>query len=132
MIENLLTTAVAALLVWKVLLLIPMVPGKLIDTRNFSSLPRWQYNWFNVFLTSLGLASLVVAGFAVTGNSWVFLPALVLALLYIIVCFLDLFEIFPVVKDKLPVQLLILEAIILGSAGVLLVISITGLRIQSI
>jgi hypothetical protein len=129
MIENLLTTAVATLLVWKVLLLIPMVPGKLIDTRDFSSLPRWQYNWFNVFLTSLGLASLVVAGFAVTGNSWVFLPALVLALLYIIVCFLDLFEIFPVVKDKLPVQLLILEAIVLGSAGVLLVISITGLRI---
>jgi hypothetical protein len=129
MIENLLTTAVATLLVWKVLLLIPMVPGKLIDTRDFSSLPRWQYNWFNVFLTSLGLSSLVVAGFAVTGNSWVFLPALVLALLYIIACFLDLFEIFPVVKDKLPVQLLILEAVVLGSAGVLLVISITGLRI---
>jgi hypothetical protein len=129
MIENLLTTAVAALLVWKVLLLIPMVPGKLIDTRDFSSLPRWQFNWFNFFLTSLGLASLVVAGFAVTGNSWVFLPALVLALLYIIVCFLDLLEIFPVVKDKLPVQLLILEAIVLGSAGVLLVIAIAGLRI---
>jgi hypothetical protein len=106
-----------------------MVPGKLIDTRDFSSLPRWQFNWFNFFLTSLGLASLVVAGFAVTGNSWVFLPALVLALLYIIVCFLDLLEIFPVVKDKLPVQLLILEAIVLGSAGVLLVIAIAGLRI---
>jgi hypothetical protein len=129
MIENLLTTAVAALLVWKVLLLIPMVPGKLIDTRDFSSLPRWQYNWFNVFLTSLGLASLVVAGFAVTGNNWVFLPALVIALLYIITCFLDLFEIFPVVKDKLPVQLLILEAIILASAGVLTVVSIAGLQI---
>jgi hypothetical protein len=95
----------------------------------FLHLPRWQFNWFNVFLTSLGLASLVVAGFAVTGNSWVFLPALVLALLYIIVCFLDLLEIFPVVKDKLPVQLLILEAIVLGSAGVLLVIAIAGLRI---
>jgi hypothetical protein len=129
MIENLLTTAVATLLVWKVLLLIPMVPGKLIDTRDFSSLPRWQYNWFNVFLTSLGLASLVVAGFAVTGNSWVFLPALVLALLYIIVFFLDLFEIFPVVKDKLPVQLLILEAIVLASAGILVIVSIAGLRI---
>jgi hypothetical protein len=45
------------------------------------------------------------------------------------VCFLDLLEIFPVVKDKLPVQLLILEAIVLGSAGVLLVIAIAGLRI---
>jgi hypothetical protein len=129
MIENLLTIAVAALLVWKVLLLIPMVPGKLIDTRDFSSLPRWQYNWFNVFLTSLGISSLIIAGFAVTGNTWVFLPALIIALLYIIACLLDLFEIFPVVKDKLPIQLLILEAIVLGSAGVLLVVSIAGLRI---
>jgi hypothetical protein len=129
MIENLLTTAVAAFTCLEGIIAYSYGARKLIDTRDFSSLPRWQYNWFNVFLTSLGLASLVVAGFAVTGNSWVFLPALVLALLYIIVCFLDLFEIFPVVKDKLPVQLLILEAIVLGSAGVLLVISIAGLRI---
>jgi hypothetical protein len=129
MVENLLTTAVAALLVWEVLLLIPMMPGKLIDTRDFSSLPRWQYNWFNFFLTSLGLVSLVVAGFAVAGNTWVFWLTPVLALLYIIVCLLDLFEIFPVVKDKLPVQLLILEAIVLASAGILVIVSIAGLRI---
>lgn len=72
--QSLLATVTAALLVWEALLLIPMVPGKLIDTRDFSPLPRWQYNGFNVYLTSLGLASFVVAGFAMgqasTGPSW--------------------------------------------------------------
>jgi hypothetical protein len=126
--ETLLTTIVAALLVWEVFLLIPMVPGKLIDTRDFSTLPRWQYNLFNAFLTSLGMASLVVAGFAVMGYAWVFLPALIIGSLYVTFSFLDLFEIFPVVKDKLPLQLILLEAIVLASGGVLIVFSIAGLR----
>lgn len=34
--QSLLATVTAALLVWEALLLIPMVPGKLIDTRDFS------------------------------------------------------------------------------------------------
>jgi hypothetical protein len=127
--ETLLTTIVAALLVWEVFLLIPMVPGKLIDTRDFSTLPRWQYNLFNAFLTSLGMASLVVAGFGVMGYAWVFLPALIIGSLYVTFSFLDLFEIFPVVKDKLPLQLILLEAIVLASGGVLIIFSIAGLRL---
>jgi hypothetical protein len=127
--ETLLTTIVAALLVWEVFLLIPMVPGKLIDTRDFSTLPRWQYNLFNAFLTSLGMASLVVAGFGVMGYAWVFLPALIIGSLYVTFSFLDLFEIFPVVKDKLPLQLILLEALVLASGGVLIVFSIAGLRL---
>jgi hypothetical protein len=127
--ETLLTTIVAALLVWEVFLLIPMVPGKLIDTRDFSTLPRWQYNLFNAFLTSLGMASLVVAGFGVMGYAWVFLPALIIGSLYVTFSFLDLFEIFPVVKDKLPLQLILLEALVLASGGVLIIFSIAGLRL---
>lgn len=127
MIETILII-IAALLVWEVLLLAPMVPGKLIDTRDFSQLPRWQYNWFNVFLTSLSLVSLVVAGFAVFGSVWALWPALILSILYIIVFAFDLFEVFPVVKDKPPVQLLILESLSLASAGVLLIVSIAGLQ----
>jgi hypothetical protein len=127
--ETLLTTIVAALLIWEVFLLIPMVPGKLIDTRDFSTLPRWQYNLFNAFLTSLGMASLVVAGFAVMGYAWVFLPALIIGSLYVTFSFLDLFEIFPVVKDKLPLQLILLEALVLASGGVLIIFSIAGLRL---
>ncbi|MCX5110148.1 hypothetical protein OOK13_16670 [Streptomyces sp. NBC_00378] len=127
--QSLLGTVIAALLVWEALLLIPMVPGKLIDTRDFSPLPRWQYNSFNVYLTSLGLASFVVAGFAMAGQHWAFVAALVLSLGYIAVFAADLGAVFPVVPDPLPVQLLVLEAIALASAGVIAVIAIQGVRL---
>lgn len=126
---DVLATAVAALLVWQALLLIPMVPGKLIDTRDFTPLPRWQFNAFNVFLTSLGMATFVTAGFAITEAQWVFPVAIVLGLLYVLVFAADLGAVFPVVPDRLPVQLLILEAISLASAGVLVVIAIQGVRL---
>lgn len=106
-----------------------MVPGKLIDTRDFAPLPRWQYNCFNVFLTSLGLASFVVAGFAMANQDWAFVAALVLGLLYIGVFAADLGEVFPVVPDPIPVQLLVLEAIALASAGLIVVIGIQGMRL---
>jgi hypothetical protein len=125
---SLLSTTIAALLVWEVLLLVPMVPGKLVDTRDFSALPRWQYNGFNVFLTSLGLGSLVVAGFALVGQTWTFPAALVLAVLYLAAFAADLFEVFPVVDDPLPVQLLVLESVSLASAGVIVVLAIQGIR----
>jgi hypothetical protein len=127
--QSLSATTIAALLVWETLLLIPMVPGKLIDTRDFTPLPRWQYNGFNVFLTSLGLAGFTVAGFAMANQHWVFVAALVLGLLYVAVFAADLGAVFPVVPDPLPVQLLVLEAIALASAGVIVVIGIQGMRL---
>jgi len=122
-------TATAGLLVWCVLLLIPMVPGGLIDTRDFSSLPRWQYNAFNVFLTSLGIVTLVTAWFALSGGTAALVTALVLGCAYVAVFGLDLAGIFPKVADPLPVQLLILESIDLASAGVLVVVAAQGLRL---
>ena len=124
---DILLVLVACLLVWQVLLLAPMVPGKLIDTRNFNSLPRWQYNGFNIFLTSLSLFSLIIAGLAVLGKGWVFIPSLICSLLYLFVFGFDLFEVFPVVKDKAPLQLLILECISFASSGILFVVSLVGL-----
>lgn len=127
--HSLLSTAAGAFLVWQTLLLIPMVPGKLVDTRDFSPLPRWQYRLFNVFLTSLGLVSFAVAWFVLEGQPWAFVATLVLAILYAAVFFADLLAIFPVVPDPLPVQLLVLEAISLASAGVGIVIAIQGIRL---
>lgn len=115
---------VGVLLVMITLILIPMVPGGLIDTRDFSPLPRWQYNLFNVFLTSLGLASFVTAGFAIAAVPWAFVAAIVLGLLYVAVFALDLAKIFPVVPDHMPVQLLVLEVIDLALAGALAVIAV--------
>lgn len=118
---------VACFLVAMVLILIPMVPGGVIDTRDFAELPRWQFNTFNVFLTSLGIASFVVAGFALARAPWVFVAALVLALLYCAVFAFDLAKIFPAVTDPLPTPLIILEVIDLALGGVLAVIAIQGM-----
>lgn len=125
--HSLLATLTGAFLIWEALLLIPMVPGKLIDTRDFSPLPRWQYNGFNAYLTLLGLASFVVAGFSLADQPWVFAAALVLSLGYIAVFAADLGAVFPVVADPPPVQLLVLEAVALASAGVGAVIAIRGM-----
>jgi hypothetical protein len=121
-------TMASVLLVWTVLVLIPMVPGGMIDTRDFAGLPRWQFNAFNVFLTSLGLASLVTAWFTLDGGHPALAVALVIGLLYIGVFGFDLAGIFPKVADRLPVQLLVLEVLDLAAAGALVVVTVQGLR----
>ncbi|MFW2513975.1 hypothetical protein ACNI3K_09375 [Demequina sp. SO4-13] len=122
-----LTTVVAVLLVAMTLILTPMAPGGLVDTRVFAPLPRWQFNLFNAFLVSLGLASLIIAGFSVGGATWVYTPAIVVGALFIAVYAADLAEIFPVVPDRMPSHLLVLEVINLALAGTLVVLSIKGL-----
>ena len=125
---DVMNVAVAAVLVWTTLLLIPMVPGKLVDTRDFSALPRWQYNSFNVLLTTFGLAGLVVAVWLVVAPSDALLWASVVIGLFFVAVFLaDLMEIFPVVPDPLPSQLLVLEVLALASAGVIIVLASAAL-----
>ncbi len=121
-----LTLAVAVLLVAMTLILTPMAPGGIIDTRDFAPLPRWQFTLFNIFLVSLGLASFVVAGFSLSGATWVYVPAIVLGALFIAVYAADLAEVFPVVPDRMPSQLLVLEVINLALAGTLVTLSIRG------
>jgi hypothetical protein len=121
-------TVTAVLLVWSVLVLIPMAPGGMIDTRDFAALPRWQFNGFNVFLTSLGLAGLVTAWFALDGGRPAFAVAVVVGCLLIAVFGFDLAGIFPRVADPLPVQLLVLEVLDLAAAGALVAVAVQGLR----
>ncbi len=121
-----LLTLSACLLVALCLILVPMAPGGVVDTRDFSALPRWQYRLFNVFLVSLGLASLTTATFAVLGTE-VFFAAVVIGLLYVLVFALDLAKVFPVVEDPLPPQLLVLEVLDLALGGVLVVVAVEGL-----
>ena len=120
---------VAVLLVWQVLLLIPMVPGMLIDTRDFSDLPRWQFNGFNILLTSLGLSTFIAAGYALAEKQLAFWAALFIGTIFLVLTALDLFKVFPNVKDKPPVQLLVLEAIGFASAGVLATVAFYSIRL---
>ena len=122
-----LMTTMACILVAMTLILIPMVPGGLVDTRDFAELPRWQFRLFNVFLTSLGIASFVTVGLLLVGVSWASIAALVIGALYGAVFALDLGRIFPVVTDPLPSQLLVLEVLDLALAGVLVVLAVQAL-----
>jgi hypothetical protein len=120
-------TTTACLLVALCFTLTPMAPGGQVDTRDFSALPRWQFNSFNVFLISLGIASLVASGFAIAEVPGSLVAALILGVLYAAVFALDLGRIFPVVKDALPPQLLVLEVLSLALAGVVVTLAIKGM-----
>lgn len=120
-------TATACLLVALCFTLTPMAPGGQVDTRDFSALPRWQYTFFNIFLISLGIASLVTSGFAIAEVPGSLVAALVLGVLYTAVFALDLGRIFPVVKDALPTQLLVLEVFSLALAGVTVTLALKGI-----
>lgn len=114
---ELLAAMVAAALCAMFALLVPMVPGGLVDTRDFSEMPRWQFRLFNVFLVSLGVATLATAWLVIGGTSAAFLASIVVAGLYCLVFAADLGKVFPVVKDSLPVQLIVLEALSLAIAA---------------
>ncbi len=120
-------TTLACLLVALCFTLTPMAPGGQVDTRDFSSLPRWQFTLFNVFLISLGVATLVTAGFALAEVRGSLVAALVIGILYVAVFALDLGRVFPVVEDALPSQLLVLEVASLAMAGVVATLAIKGM-----
>lgn len=120
-------TAIACLLVALCFTLTPMAPGGQVDTRDFSALPRWQFTLFNVFLIGLGVVTLVTAGFAVAEVQGSLVAAFIIGILYTAVFALDLGRVFPVVKDALPSQLLVLEVASLALAGVVVTLAIKGL-----
>jgi len=66
---------------------------------------------FNVFLTSMGIASLVVAYFVWRGNRWSFVAASICGFCYLLVYMLDLGHIFPLSPSQMPTALLSIELI---------------------
>ncbi|MEU9314921.1 hypothetical protein [Streptomyces sp. NPDC048295] len=71
----------------------------------------------------------VAAGFAMTNHHRALVAALVRGRGRIAVLAAGLGAVFPAVPDRLPVQLLVLEAIAPASAGVNVVILIQGMRL---
>jgi hypothetical protein len=111
--------AIATLLVASALNLALMVPGGFVETRDFSAYPSIVLGAFNVFLTVLGLGSLVLA-FIVTksgrGCGWSALAGFAFVGVYL----LDLGRIFPVPPNPMSMLLATLEWIGTG-LGVALV-----------
>jgi len=99
---------VTALLVASALNLASMVPGGFVETRDFSAYPSMVLAAFNVFLTVLGLGSLVLAyGVTKTGSGyrWSALAGFAFVAVYL----LDLFRIFPVPPNPMSSLLATLE-----------------------
>ncbi|WP_054308826.1 hypothetical protein [Mesorhizobium sp. 1M-11] len=99
---------ITTLLVASALNLALMVPGGFVETRDFSAYPSIVLGAFNVFLTVLGLGSLVLA-YTVTkagrGYGWSALAGLAFVGVYV----LDLGRIFPVPPDPMSTLLATLE-----------------------
>ncbi|MGX7745227.1 hypothetical protein [Rhodopseudomonas parapalustris] len=99
---------VPALLVASALNLALMVPGGFVETRDFSAYPAIVLGAFNVFLTVLGLGSLVLAYLVIrTGRAygWAGLAGLAFVGVYL----LDLGRIFPVTPNPMSTLLATLE-----------------------
>lgn len=116
----------AGLLVASALNLALMVPGGFVETRDFSAYPAVVLGAFNVFLTVLGLGSLVLAYFVTRSgkeHGWAGLAGLA----YVAVYLLDLGRIFPVPPEPMSMLLATLEWI--GTAlGVALTVTSVALR----
>jgi len=99
---------ITALLIVSALNLALMVPGGFVETRNFSAYPAVVLGAFNLFLTVLGLGSLVLAYFVAKtgrGHGWACLAGLAFVAVYL----LDLGRIFPVPPNPMSTLLATLE-----------------------
>jgi len=115
---------IATLLVASALNLALMIPGGFVETRDFSAYPPIVLGAFNVFLTVLGLGSLVLA-YAVTkaarGYGWSALGGFAFVGVYL----LDLGRIFPVTPNPMSTLLATLEWIGAALGVALVIVSIT-------
>jgi|TARA_R100000049_G_C1948878_1_gene95344 hypothetical protein len=112
---------VALLLALSAINLALMIPGGFVETRDFSAYPAIVLAGFNIFLTVLGLGSLVLAWLTWRGGvrrGWSMAAAIGFAATYL----LDLFAIFPVTLVPMSSLLETLEwlgtglAVLLGVA----------------
>ncbi|MGV0879350.1 hypothetical protein V6767_19625 [Martelella sp. FLE1502] len=114
---------ITALLIASALNLALMVPGGFVETRDFSAYPAIVLGAFNIFLTVLGLGSLVLAYIvAKTGRGfgWAGLAGLAFIAVYV----LDLGRIFPVTPNPMSTLLSTLEWIGTGLGAALTISSI--------
>lgn len=120
---------IALLLIVSSLALMTLVPGGPIENRDFSHISPLILSVFNLFLTTLGLGSLMLAYFAKLQYRWAVAGSLLAGLSYFVVYVLDLAHVFPVSPTPMPALLELIEilgtllalALLVCSARVLLI-----------
>ncbi|RXJ66380.1 hypothetical protein CRV08_12930 [Halarcobacter ebronensis] len=102
---------ISFLLVLLSVLLTILVPGGPIETRDFSNYSETVLVLFNIFLTTLGLLSFVVAFLVAKRKKYSIVLSALFALLYILVYLFDLFKIFPTSPVSMSSTLFLIEVI---------------------
>lgn len=103
--------AVSGLLGLSAILLGLLIPGGSIENRDFSHIRPTILGLFNVFLTVLGMGSLVLVYFSFIGSKLAIIAAAFCGVSYCLVYTLDLGKVFPVSPDKMPRALFWIESI---------------------
>ncbi|TNE63561.1 MAG: hypothetical protein EP336_17070 [Rhodobacteraceae bacterium] len=98
----------ALLIALSAITLASMIPGGFVETRNFSGYSVAVLAAFNVFLTVLGLGSLVLAYRTFSGQANG-IATLLVGLAYVAVYLLDLGHIFPIADSPMQPLLATLE-----------------------
>jgi len=112
-----------------VTLLTILVPGWPIENRDFSHLKWIVFWWFNVFLISLWIATLVMCYYVLLWNIWAFKVSIVLGILYFIVYMIDLWKIFPKSPTDMSKTLMLLEIVNSMFALLLIIFCLAKLNI---
>ncbi len=90
-----------------------MIPGGFIESRDFSHISPIILLTFNIFLTLLGMISLLIIYFVIKKQKWALNIAFVCGFSYFVVYIIDLIKLFPKSPTPMPLLLLLLE--VLGS-----------------
>ena len=102
---------ISGLLILSSGLLVTLVPGGSIETRDFSHIEPIILGAFNTFLTTLVIGSILLVYFILRETKWSFIVAAISGISYFLVYVLDLAVIFPVSSDPMPMTLLIIEIV---------------------
>jgi len=116
------------LLILSVINLTFMIPGGPVDTRKLSTYSPIILASFNIFLTLLGILSIVTPVYMIKNHKWAHVSALVGGIAYFLVYLLDLLGIFPKSPDAFPIVLLVLEIVGLIISMPLIVFSYLALK----
>lgn len=112
---------IAVYLLINAVILILLIPGGLIENRDFSHISTLILIAFNAFLTALGMCSLLFIPLAMHNYRAVAIVSKILATAYLAVYLLDLLSIFPQTPSVMPPLLMVMEIAGIGCALLLLI-----------